>query len=231
MSKEIIFVAGGKGGVGKSTVSKSLLDYYARLGITPFLIETDAGNPDVYRAYGRILPAANIDLRTEDGWVDLLNTVDACDEVPIVINTAARAHENLEHHAPLLNEAILAGIPVSWLFMLGRQRESMEILATHLKHAVGNTHVILNGHFGEEKDFDLFHGSNSKKEIDKKGGRYAWLAPLSSKLNYEIDSQRLTFQEAYDIGKLGDRAALTFWRQRCDVTFNTIFGSPLLTPQ
>jgi hypothetical protein len=232
MSKEIIFVAGGKGGVGKSTVSKALLDYFTRKGQQTFLIETDAGNPDVFRAYGRVLPSTNVDLRSEDGWVDLLNAVDEWVDGPIVVNTAARAHENLERHAPLLQEAISAGIPVTWLFMLGRQRESMEILADHIKNAVGQTHVVLNGYFGDADTFDLFKGSKSKVEIEKKGGMHTWLPPLSSKLNYEIDYQRLTFQEAYEKGKLGDKAALTFWRQKCDVAFDALFQQQnILTAQ
>lgn len=222
-AKELILVAGGKGGVGKSTTAKALLDYFQTRDANPHLVETDAGNPDVYRAYSKNVPSLLVDLSREDGWVDLLNEVDSWPAVPIVVNTAARAHENIELHAPLLQEAINAGIRVTWLFMLGRQRESMEILAKHLRYAVGTTHAVLNGFYGTRKEFEIYDKSQSKTVVDKQGGKVLWLPPLSQKLNYEIDFARQTFAEAYDHGRLGDKAALTFWRAKVAEAFDALF--------
>ena len=48
MKKTIFFVGGTKGGVGKSTISIFLIDYFLENNKSIALCETDNGNPDVY---------------------------------------------------------------------------------------------------------------------------------------------------------------------------------------
>ena len=50
MTQPIFLVGGGKGGVGKSTVSMALLDFFIGGGEPPLLIETDTSAPDVWKA-------------------------------------------------------------------------------------------------------------------------------------------------------------------------------------
>ena len=52
MSKNIYLVGGSKGGVGKSMVTMSLIDYLQGNGESVVLIETDTSNPDVWKTYG-----------------------------------------------------------------------------------------------------------------------------------------------------------------------------------
>jgi hypothetical protein len=233
--KEVILVSGGKGGVGKSTAAKALLDYFIGSGSIPFLIETDAGVPDVFRSYGEAVPSVAYDLRSEDGWIDMLNVIDECDDgARIVVNTAARAHEDLENFVPLLQEAVKAGIKITWLFMIGRNRDSMEILSRHLKltNNCGTTHVVLNGREGPVESFNHFNESQAPAAITKQSGLIVYMPSLSSKFLYEMDFRRLTFDAAFEQGRLGDRAALTTWRNKVKVMFDSVFiGKTLAAKQ
>jgi len=51
MSEPIIVVGGGKGGVGKSTVSVGTIDKLLAHGEKVHLIESDTSNPDVWNMY------------------------------------------------------------------------------------------------------------------------------------------------------------------------------------
>ena len=73
MRDTIFYVGGGKGGVGKSMVSLSLIDFL----ITQYggmkaihLIETDESNPDVGRVYKGKIPVSTAILdENEKGWI------------------------------------------------------------------------------------------------------------------------------------------------------------------
>jgi response regulator RpfG family c-di-GMP phosphodiesterase len=221
MAKRVFFVSGGKGGVGKSTISKTMLDLLKESN--PHLVETDGGNPDVFKAYSKTVHSVEIDLRQEDGWIEFLNHIDSLpDNSTIIVNTAARAHESLEKHVSLLKVAINEGISIEWLFVLGTQRESLEILHEHLKHAIGQTHVILNGFFGERKDFTGWEKSQSKKLIEEKQGLCIYIPEFSRKIMTEMDFNRQTFDEAYKNGKLGDKAAIAIYREKAGEAFSAL---------
>ena len=51
MSKALILVGGGKGGVGKSLFSMAVVDFLESTREAPFLIETDTSVPDVFKTY------------------------------------------------------------------------------------------------------------------------------------------------------------------------------------
>ena len=50
MSKSIYLIGGSKGGVGKSLVSLTTVDYLLEKGESVLLIESDINSPDVWKA-------------------------------------------------------------------------------------------------------------------------------------------------------------------------------------
>jgi hypothetical protein len=73
MKDTIFYVGGGKGGVGKSMVSMTLvqflIDKYGE-SKTIHLIETDDSNPDVWRVYRGRIPVSTAMLdENEKGWI------------------------------------------------------------------------------------------------------------------------------------------------------------------
>src|SRR6266851_1363043 len=55
------------------------------------LVESDASNPDVYKAYRAALPSELVDLDHVDGWIQVVNTCDANRDKAVVVNTPARS--------------------------------------------------------------------------------------------------------------------------------------------
>jgi len=50
MSNKVIIVGGGKGGVGKSTVTLAIVDTLLAADQPVLLVESDDSNPDVFKA-------------------------------------------------------------------------------------------------------------------------------------------------------------------------------------
>src|ERR1700749_2244914 len=102
----LILIAGGKGGVGKSTVSVAVIDSLLEQGDNPVLVESDTSNPDVYKMYGSELEHRLIDLDNVDGWMDLVNYADEQRGRTIVVNTAARNNEGLDKFGKMLCDSL-----------------------------------------------------------------------------------------------------------------------------
>jgi MinD-like ATPase involved in chromosome partitioning or flagellar assembly len=96
MKDTIFYVGGGKGGVGKSMVSITLVQYLIdRYGDskTIHLIETDESNPDVGRIYKRKIPVSNTILDEDGkGWILMSRVIENSSGTLFVINSAARSN-------------------------------------------------------------------------------------------------------------------------------------------
>lgn len=231
----IYVIGGGKGGVGKSTASHALLDCLR----TPALgtaadqapapnevcyIESDESNPDVYKAVhdSQGVHAAVCNLDHEDGYVRLVNILGTRMDVPVVVNTAARATAALIEHGGLLAAAAQEqGRKLTMLWIINRQRDSLELLRQWLdsKQAYSTVHVVRNLYFGAPEKFDRFNNGRLKAEVT---GTID-LPEVTSGLTDYMTDNRLTFWAERDSdGKaflLGYRLALTSWRQRIRKAF------------
>jgi hypothetical protein len=78
MSRSIFLVGGGKGGVGKSLFSMTVVDYLDGTGGGPFLVETDTSVPDVYKTYKGEVGGELVNLDEREGWIDLRTRLSCC---------------------------------------------------------------------------------------------------------------------------------------------------------
>ena len=96
MKDTIFYVGGGKGGVGKSMVSLTLIQFLIdKFGDskTISLIETDESNPDVGRVYKGKIPITNVILdEDEKGWILMSNLIEKSSDTLFIINSAARSN-------------------------------------------------------------------------------------------------------------------------------------------
>lgn len=76
------FVHGDKGGVGKSFVAASFVDWLiARRGLAPLVVDCDMRNPDIARMFANATTTQTVDLRDHEGWLELLSLVDESADV------------------------------------------------------------------------------------------------------------------------------------------------------
>jgi hypothetical protein len=217
MSKSIFLVGGGKGGVGKSLLSMTVVDYLDGTGSGPFLVETDTSVPDVYKTYKDAVGGELVNLDEREGWIDLVNLVEGKPESSIVINTGARNQTGISNFGRTLGKALpklKRKLVVFWL--IDRKRESLELLADFSEALPeAEMHVVRNMYLGTEKKFELYNGSKMKATIEKSGGRSLNFPELADRVTDAMNKGRLTIAKASTELSLGDRMELERWREEC----------------
>ena len=153
MAKRIYLIGGSKGGVGKSMVTMATVDYLQQQGETVLLIESDTGNPDVWKAYKETTETELVNLDDADGWIQLVNLCDSHPDSVVVVNSAARNNQGVSAYGETLNGTLAElNRTLITLWVINRQRDSLELLKEYMD-AIPNAviHVFRNGYFGEEK--------------------------------------------------------------------------------
>ncbi len=214
MAKSIYLVGGSKGGVGKSLVTMALVDYLQGRGESILLIESDTSNPDVWKAYNESTPSELVNLDEADGWIHLVNLCDSMPDSVAVINTAARNSNGVSAYGETLN-GTLAELKrkLVTLWVINRQRDSLELLKGYMD-AIPNAdiHVVRNGHFGEEKKFELYNGSKLRTAVEARGGQSVTFPDMADRVSDDIYSKRMSIAKALKELPIGNRAELTRWR-------------------
>ena len=236
-----LFTVGGcKGGVGKSMVSITLLDYLLRRNVPVLLIDTDTSNPDVWRMYGQepgVVPEA-LDLDEASGWIDLINLCEAYPDRVAVINTAARNNKGVAAYGTTLQRALpeLRRSLVT-LWVINNQRDSVELLEDYV-HALPDAmvHVICNTFFGPRAAFGLYDALPVAEEIARRGGRVLTLDRLASRVSDDLYSRRLSIARALRTGMpdtlpLGNRVELQRWREVVAEMFATFLSVEWSQPE
>jgi hypothetical protein len=223
-ARRIWWIGGSKGGVGKSMMTLATLDYLLEGGRGVTLVECDTSNPDVGKAYDGVVQAVHpIDLDIKDGWLRLVNVCGDDRQNHVVINTAARSNGAVREYGELLGEAMeeLGGMVVLWV--INRQRDSLELLKEFLDlvpHA--ELHVVRNRYFGKDAQFDLYEGSHVRTLVEGRGGKTATLPDLADRVVNELYSQRLPISAAARSMPIGNRAELQRWRREVRKLFSQL---------
>ncbi|WP_248886489.1 AAA family ATPase [Acidithiobacillus acidisediminis] len=220
---KIFMVGGGKGGVGKSTVSMALVDSLLERGEQVLLVESDDSNPDTYKALSGIVPCEICNMDTEEGYIKLGGIIEANSQHCIVINTAARATAGLvKHGGILIDVAKEMNREVIMLWPINRQRDSLELLHEFIRNTKGYsaTYVIINTYFGEAKKFLRFNESKLKTKVT---GAIEF-PELNDLVADKIVDERLALSNADQKLKIAERSALRRYREAAHAAFEVLYG-------
>jgi len=212
--KKIYMIGGSKGGVGKSLVAMALLDYLHEQSVPMLLIETDTSNPDVAKAYGATIKTEKVPLDAKDGWLTLIDKIEANKEATIVINSAARNNAAVTDFG-----AILAGAldelkrELVTLWVINRQRDSLELLREYTAVlGCGRMHVVRNTHYGTAEKFALYNDSKTRAAVEAAGGMTLDFPDLADRVSDELYTKRIRIEDAAATMTIGNRAELQRWR-------------------
>jgi hypothetical protein len=215
-AKRIYWLGGSKGGVGKSMVTMAAIDYLTSRGERVYLIACDTGNPDVWKTYGgQVDETALLKLDEADGWIQLVNLSNEHPEHVVVINTAARNNSAVTKFGATLDSSLEElGRPLLALWVINRQRDSVELLkefADALPRAL--VHVVRNGYWGDERKFELYNESKTRRDVvESRGGVSVTFPDLADRVADDIYTRRLSIARAGKELPLGNRAELARWR-------------------
>ena len=227
MGKPIYFVGGGKGGVGKSLVAIALTDYLVhRAGEAVLVLETDTSNPDVAPCFegepGVRVELADLDV--DAGWMRFADLCERHPDAAVVVNTAARNHAGVAEHGHILEAALAElGRELVVLWVINAERDGLQLLAAFMAAMPSRAvHVLRNLKHGAEASFDLYNGSRLREAVEAGGGTTASVPKLAADVAKGLFSDRLSVAAALRAMPIGNRAALTGWRQRCAITFERV---------
>jgi len=217
MTNPIYLIGGGKGGVGKSLLSMTVVDFLSCTERAPFLVETDTSVPDVYKTYQAETGGELVNLDEREGWIELVNLVESKAESAFVINTGARNQTGVSNFGKTLSKALpqlKRKLIVFWL--IDRKRESLELLADFLGALPdAEVHVVRNMYLGTERKFELYNGSKMRAAIEKAGGRSMNFPEVADRVTDAMNKSRWTIAKAAAELPLGDRMELERWRDEC----------------
>lgn len=171
----IILVDGDKGGVGKSVVAGSLVDWIFGKGRSVAVVDGDARNADVGRLFDDLLPVKQADLRVHDGWMDVTDFVygQPADRTVVISMPAGIGGELKREADRFADMAKQLARPIMLLWVINRTpdsvillREALDSIGGHLAHRV----VFKNLFFGEPEKFRRWDGSETRKEFERSGG-------------------------------------------------------------
>jgi CobQ/CobB/MinD/ParA nucleotide binding domain len=214
MAKSIYLVGGSKGGVGKSLVTMATVDYLQEQGEKILLIESDTSNPDVWKAYKDSTETELLNLDEADGWIELVNLCDSRLDSIVVINSAARNNKGVSAYGETLNSTLTElKRKLITLWVINRQRDSLELLKEYMD-AIPNAavHVVRNGHFGDEKKFELYNSSKLRAAVEERGGQSVTFPDLADRVSDDLYSKRMSISVASKELPIGNRAELSRWR-------------------
>ncbi len=241
MTLKTILVDGDKGGVGKSLVTRAIVDLYlnadeAGIGdrrYTLAVYDADQRNPDVcgrggYTPNDHIILAELAALDDEAGWIDFGNKLEPVIEmgrseeahVRIIVSMPAQIGRVFDGSVPLVNTLLreLNAVPV---WVLSRTREGVTALEERVRaypaqYASGV--AVRNLFFGNREKFVLWDASDLKRRLVEEGPWVDVILPEMNDLVFERIG-RTPFHTAADLGtqtgKLGWGAhmALSTWRR------------------
>lgn len=215
MNDKIFFIGGGKGGVGKSLLTIFCIYLLQENKIDPLLIETDTSNPDTYKIFKDEIEVKTIDLDTNDGWINFVNLVSETNKV-VVVNTAARNNISLYKYSAILQNTLSElKRNLITLWIINRQRDSVELLKQYTeifpssnKHQIN---VVKNLFFGDDIKFELFNESKLSNQLRDDGGLILEFPELADRVCDEIYSKRLSIKKALASQPIGNRAEIFRW--------------------
>ncbi|MGA9130159.1 MAG: hypothetical protein WB425_18655 [Terracidiphilus sp.] len=220
---KIIVIGGGKGGVGKSTVSLALLDALLQAEHKPVYVETDDSNPDVYKAVNELVTSELCNIDDESGWVKLGGIIEAHPKACIVVNTAARATDSIvEHGSILVDVATELSRDLVMVWPLNRQRDGLELLKNFLDAEQGYaaTYALLNTYFGKEDKFVRYSSGKLKSRVTDT----IVFPELNDLVADRINDNRLALWNA-EVGlTIAERSALRKYRDAARVALEPIYG-------
>ena len=214
LSRFLYFIAGSKGGVGKSILTMLLADYLTQyLKRKIILIESDTSNPDVGKTFvnNDDVEVVSLSLDNANGWIALVNYCEES-EKDILINSAARSGEAIEKFSgTLIGSLEELNRTLDSFFVINRQRDSIELLKRYMDVVPGELHVVRNTFFGAPEKFELFNNSKTKIEVEKRGAIID-LPDLADRVTDDLYSNRFSIAKATVEMPLGNRAELKRWR-------------------
>lgn len=206
-----IIIHGDKGGVGKSFVAQAVADFLSNRDEKVAIIDADTRNPDVSRMFSASIPCIQANLRSGNGWMDVMDFVINHPGHTILMNTPAGIGEymkaDMESFVSFLKEQD-AAVEMELWWTMNIQHDSVNLYQEAYKsygHYFARQRVICNLHFAngdssQQGPFFLWNESTLRTKIEKSGGKTIYFPGLHLRVVAKIFAPGviMPFSEAMD---------------------------------
>ena len=190
--KKIVIVHGDKGGVGKSTFSGLLADYFLQKFGHCVLVEGDRKIPDVARRFegvegvdGKLVDLARPDL-SEEALVALFNEIENSGDF-VVINLPAGASSTIDAQSAILFPAAEElGFEVSVAWLIGQEEDSIRLLQdSRLCQEAHRAMLLINARHGDPSR-SFWWNHPFRKDWRERGGLEAVFPNLTDRVMRKV---------------------------------------------
>jgi hypothetical protein len=198
----IVLVTGDKGGTGKSTFARGLLDVYGNLGIQYTAYDGDPRNTQLHRHYTNVAPGVTrIDITKRGEADELLDDLEASKPGIVVVDLPAGSgewFETFESDVDLIASAADIGYRLTIASVISRVKDSVNALRLLMNYCDRRVDyvVVKNLHFGEKDRFRRFDHSKTREQFLNLGGIEMAMADLFDDTYDLIDERDLAFRAA-----------------------------------
>ena len=197
--KRFIWITGGKGGVGKSTLARGLRDILHTAGVKVVAVDGDLDNAQLYRYYKDVDDGV---IRTElkgTGVAPLLNAMEARVADVILVDVAAggsRTLAELDKSVRLFFNAADMGYQTTVVSVLSRIKDSVNLLKATMEMTEGkeiDLVAVKNLYFGTPERFRLFDDSKTKQRLIEQGGLVLEMPEMADDVYEILDQKNMPF--------------------------------------
>ncbi|MDR5791751.1 hypothetical protein P9281_34960 [Caballeronia sp. LP003] len=172
----VFLVHGDKGGVGKSMHCQAFTDNLLQAGVPIAVIDADTRNPDVNRMFAGGTVCQKINLRRDDGWMDVIDFIRTHHDKHVIISLPAGIGEDMQKDfldfCRFLDTKVPGSPKVVMFWVINLFADSVNLLRQSLNDVgqhISKVVVVRNLVFGDEKMFFMWDESPLRAELEGKG--------------------------------------------------------------
>lgn len=195
--KNIHFIGGEKGGVGKSVVSRLLAQYYIDHNISFVGHDSDRSHASFARFYAAY--ASKIVVDDYESLDQVIENVTDVEETRIIIDLAAQAMRPLSRwidDSGLIEGQAEIGLKLTFWHVMDDSKDAVILLGELLEKFQDKVNYVIVLNHGCGERFDMFHTSSAKQQALALGAYIIELRRLHNPTMQKIDNANASFWAA-----------------------------------
>lgn len=205
--KRVIWITGSKGGTGKSTFARGLLDILLSDGIKAVAFDGDPDNAQLFRYYNNAdVDVTRIPLKKRNGVDAIFDELEKAKASVILVDVPAGSGSvlvGLEDEGGFLSAISDCGYHLTVVSVLSRIKDSVNQLklAMEITDGYDAAHVaVKNLYYGDADKFRFLARSKTKQRLLESGGTVVEMRDLFDDTYELVDDADLPFLAAVKTG-------------------------------